>query len=108
MSTGEAFVSKTVRPGGMQEKLGGLVTSFERNAFVFDGGIRVIENSGIVNPMIKQLGISVELLESTVSVGIGSDVVRISSKESLADYQALLERQKLMVMVHYRKMSLSF
>ena len=76
-----------------EKKVGGLVTSFERHGFVFDGGIRAIENSGIVTPMLKQLGISIEFLASTVSVGIGSDVIRVASKESLADYQALLERQ---------------
>jgi phytoene dehydrogenase-like protein len=76
-----------------EKNVGGLVTSFERNGFVFDGGIRAIENSGIVTPMLKQLGIGIEFLASTVSIGIGSDVIKVASKESLADYHALLQRQ---------------
>jgi phytoene dehydrogenase-like protein len=45
-----------------EKQVGGLVNSFERGGFVFDGGIRAIENSGIVHPMLRQLGIDVEFL----------------------------------------------
>ena len=75
-----------------EKKTGGLVNSFEYKGFIFDGGIRAIENSGIVRPMLKQLGIEVEFLPSPVSIGIGRDVVQVSSKASLDDYQALLDR----------------
>ncbi|MFO7651613.1 MAG: NAD(P)/FAD-dependent oxidoreductase [bacterium] len=71
---------------------GGLVGSFEYKGFTFDAGIRAIENSGIVFPMLRQLEVEVEFIPSTVSVGIGSDVVRVSSRDSLADYQRLLEK----------------
>jgi phytoene dehydrogenase-like protein len=71
-------------------KTGGLVNSFEYKGFVFDGGIRAIENSGIISPMLRQLGISLEFLPSTVSIGIGDEVVRVSSKDSLRAYQELL------------------
>lgn len=74
------------------KKTGGLVNSFEHRGFVFDGGIRAIENSGIVAPMLRQLGLHVEFLPSPVSIGIGEDVVRINSKDSLGAYQALLEK----------------
>ncbi len=76
-----------------ESRTGGLVNSFEYKGFVFDGGIRAIENSGIVTPMLRQLGIEVEFLPSPVSIGIGKDVARVSSKESLGDYQELLEKQ---------------
>ncbi|MHB1417414.1 MAG: phytoene desaturase family protein [Chloroflexota bacterium] len=75
-----------------EAKTGGLVNSFEFNGFVFDGGIRAIENSGIVSPMLKQLGISVDFLPSPVSIGIGEDVVWVSSRESLRAYQQLLSK----------------
>jgi phytoene dehydrogenase-like protein len=75
-----------------EKKLGGLVNSFEHKGFIFDGGIRSIENSGIVLPMLRQLGIEVEFLPSPVSVGIGKDVIRVSSKASLSAYQELLAR----------------
>ena len=76
-----------------KEKItGGLVNSFEYKGFVFDGGIRAIEDSGIVFPMLRQLGIEVDFFPNPVSVGIGKDVVMVSSKESLGAYQELLNR----------------
>jgi phytoene dehydrogenase-like protein len=73
-----------------EKKTGGLVNSFEYKGFVFDGGIRGIENSGIVFPMLKQLGIEVEFLTNAVSIGIGNDVIGVDSKDSLGAYQELL------------------
>lgn len=75
-----------------EAEVGGLVSGFERKGFWFDAGIRALENSGIVRPMLKQLGIEVDFLPSPVSVGIGQDVVCLSGQESLADYGALLAR----------------
>ena len=72
--------------------VGGLVNSFERGGFVFDGGIRAIEDSGIVGPMLRQLGIEVDFLPNAVSIGIGKDVMRVTSKDSLAVYQELLDK----------------
>lgn len=75
-----------------EKKTGGLVNSFEYNGFIFDGGIRAIENSGIVVPMLRQLGIEVDFLPSPVSIGIGKDVARIHAKDSLRVYHELLEK----------------
>jgi phytoene dehydrogenase-like protein len=75
-----------------ENQTGGLVNSFEYKGFVFDGGIRAIENSGIVSPMLRQLGLQVAFLPSPVSVGIGQDVITVSSRESLEDYQELLNK----------------
>ena len=72
------------------EKVGGLVNSFGYKGFTFDGGIRAIENSGIVFPMLRQLGIEMEFVKSPVSVGIGNRIVRLTSRESLKDYEELL------------------
>lgn len=75
-----------------ENKTGGLVNSFEYKGFVFDGGIRAIENSGIVVPMLRQLGLQVDFLPNPVSIGIGQDVIWVDSKDSLEAYQALLEK----------------
>jgi phytoene dehydrogenase-like protein len=75
-----------------EKQTGGLVNSFEYKGFVFDGGIRGIENSGIVTPMLQQLGVHIDFLPSTVTIGIGKDVVRLESKACLTPYQALLEK----------------
>lgn len=75
-----------------EKKTGGLVNSFEYKGFVFDGGIRGIENSGIVSPMLRQLGIEVDFLANRVSLGIAKDVIGVESKDSLVAYQELLEK----------------
>lgn len=73
-----------------EAKVGGLVNSFEYKGFTFDGGIRALENSGIVKPMLRQLGIDLPLISNGVSIGIGQDVVNLSAKSSLKDYLDLL------------------
>lgn len=35
------------------DKCGGLVNSFTRNGFLFDGGVRAIENAGMIKPMFQ-------------------------------------------------------
>jgi phytoene dehydrogenase-like protein len=93
--TAAAYISKAGLKVLLCEKesqTGGLVNSFEYKGFVFDGGIRAIEDSGIVSSMLRQLGLRVEFLPNPVSVGIGKDVVTVSSKESLGAYQELLDK----------------
>ncbi|HSN58192.1 MAG TPA: FAD-dependent oxidoreductase [Clostridiaceae bacterium] len=75
------------------ENLGGLVNSFRHNGFTFDGGIRAFENSGIVFPMLKQLGIELEVVRNPVSIGLEDDMVRLRDRESLSDYRELMCRK---------------
>ena len=70
---------------------GGLLNSFSRDGYVFDAGARSIENSGIIRPMLKDLGIEMELLNSPVSIGVESEVINIESKESIDLYRQALE-----------------
>lgn len=42
-------------------KIGGLFNSFEKNGYHFDGGIKAVVNTGIVLPMLAQLGLLEEL-----------------------------------------------
>ncbi len=72
------------------DELGGLVSSFDYKGFRFDGGIRSIESSGIVIPMLKQLGIDLPMKRSIVSLGIGEDIIRVESKADLEDYKHML------------------
>lgn len=75
-----------------QERLGGLVQSVERDGFVFDMGLRAVENAGIVLPMLAELGLELEAVPSPVSIGIADDVIRVDSEASLEDYRQLLRR----------------
>lgn len=73
-----------------QEKVGGLINSFEYKGFTFDGGIRAIENSGIIFPMLKQLGIDITFVKNIVSIVVEDKVVFIKSKDSLSKYEQFL------------------
>jgi phytoene dehydrogenase-like protein len=72
------------------ERTGGLVNSFSRDGIHFDAGIRAIENSGIVLPMLRQLGIELDWIRSPVTIGIAERQVRLEDKSSLAAYRDLL------------------
>ena len=89
-----AYVSKAGRSVLVLEKTdscGGLLNSFTRDGYVFDAGARSIENSGIIRPMLKDLGIEMELLDSRVSIGVESKIVDMESKESIERYKEVLE-----------------
>lgn len=71
--------------------LGGLIGSFERNGYTWDAGIRALEDSGIIFPMLQSLGLSLDVVRSPVSLGIEDRVIPVESPANLSDYQALLE-----------------
>jgi len=72
--------------------LGGLVNSFRYEGFTFDGGIRAIENSGIVFPMLKELGITIDFVQSPVLLGVGDDFIPLDGHNDLVKYGDLLKR----------------
>jgi phytoene dehydrogenase-like protein len=76
-----------------QHKVGGLVQTFDRDGIYFDGGLRSIENSGIVFPMLKQLGIDIEFTKSNISIGIADSVLKLKGKESVDEYEVFLKDQ---------------
>jgi len=55
-----------------KEKIvGGYFRSFKANGFFFDAGIRAVENSGIIIPFLKELGIFEEVdLKKTLSLSV--------------------------------------
>lgn len=72
------------------DKTGGLVNTFWHRGFAFDAGIRAFENSGIIFPMLKSLGIDIPFRRNAVSIGIGNEWTRLESRRSLDDYAAML------------------
>lgn len=69
------------------EQVGGYMGSFEREGVVFDYGIRAIENSGIVKPLLEDLGIAKEVpfLPNTVGQNVVDSLYTISNiDESMA------------------------
>ncbi|MBN2051280.1 MAG: NAD(P)/FAD-dependent oxidoreductase [Spirochaetales bacterium] len=74
------------------EKCGGLVNSFTREGFLFDGGTRAIENAGMILPMLRELDIDLEMLRSRISLGIEKDIIHVETDDSLLDYEQQLKR----------------
>ncbi|NLD03742.1 MAG: FAD-dependent oxidoreductase, partial [Clostridiales bacterium] len=54
-----------------EDRLGGLVGSFSHHGYVFDAGIRAMENSGVLFPMLRQLGLDIPFVKSGVTIGVG-------------------------------------
>ena len=69
---------------------GGLVNSYSSKGFVFDSGIRAIEDAGMVNILLKKLDINLEFLENPVSIGIGDRWVSLSRENALVEYEKML------------------
>lgn len=74
------------------DRCGGLVNTFEQSGFYFDAGPRAFVNSGIVKPMLRDLGIEGEYLPNRISIGIENELFAVESMDSLAEYQRILER----------------
>ena len=71
--TAAAFLAKQGHSTLLLEKepqCGGLVNSFTKDGFTFDGGIRALDNAGALFPMLKQLGIEFDFVKNHISVGI--------------------------------------
>jgi len=93
--TATTYLAKAGIPVTLFEKgprTGGLVNSFERNGFIYDGGIRSLEDSGILFTMLKDLEIDMDWVDSKVSIGLGQDVIKLKDESSLDDYEAFLKR----------------
>jgi phytoene dehydrogenase-like protein len=93
--TTAAFLSKEKKKVLLIEKedyVGGLVNSFNRDGFLYDGGARGVVDSGVVKPMLKALGIDIEFMKSKVSIGIENEIVKVETKDSLENYQDMLKR----------------
>jgi phytoene dehydrogenase-like protein len=73
-------------------ELGGLVGSFSRDGFHFDAGVRALEDAGIIQPMLRDLGINLEVVKSPVSLGIEDEIIDIDGMGSLGHYGDLLKK----------------
>lgn len=70
---------------------GGLVNSFTRDGFLFDGGVRALENAGMVKPMLEELEIDIALYGSRVSVGVEDEIIHVETQDSVNEYETLLK-----------------
>lgn len=70
--------------------VGGLVHTFEYKGYKFDTGPRAIENSGMVKPMLKKLGIELNWIKSDVSWGIKDRIVPIKNLGDVEQVKKLI------------------
>ena len=73
-----------------ENHIGGLVSSFYYDGFLFDAGVRGFVDSGIVKPMLKQLDIEIEFIKSIVTIGIEDEMIKVETRDSLKDYRQML------------------
>ncbi len=73
------------------DRVGGLVHTFEKDGFFFDTGPRAFVNSGIVQPMLDDLGIEWEFLENKISIGVEDQLFQIESLTDIQVYQQMLK-----------------
>ncbi len=71
-------------------KTGGLVNTFQYQGYSFDAGIRAFENSGILFPMLKSLGLELEFTANPVSIGIDDRWTSLGGRDSLKSYAKML------------------
>jgi len=93
--TAGAFLVKENIPVTILEKeshIGGLVTSFEREGYIFDGGLRAVESSGLIISSLQDLGIDLKLIKSTVTLGIGDDMIPFVETDDVDKFETLLKR----------------
>ncbi len=91
--TSAAYLSRAGQKVLLIEKnkeYGGLVNTFTHNGFRFDAGVRALEDAGIIFPMLKDLGISLDVVKSPVSLGIENEIIHIDSTSGLVKYRLLL------------------
>lgn len=72
------------------KEVGGLVNSFTSHGFQFDAGVRALEDAGIILPMLKDLGIQLDVVKSPVSLGIENEIIHIETIADLQRYRQLL------------------
>jgi phytoene dehydrogenase-like protein len=72
------------------DRTGGLISTFDSSGFCFDSGPRAYINSGIVKPILKDLGIHWDFLENKISIGIEDQLFQVNSMDDLQTYKQVL------------------
>jgi len=73
------------------ERCGGLMNSFERDGFRFEGGTRALVNAGLVKPLMREFALDVEILPNPISLVIEDNLVKIDGPHSLSRYAEVLK-----------------
>lgn len=74
------------------EHCGGLMNSFAKEGFRFEGGARALVNAGLVKPMIKEFGLDIEMLPNPITLGIEDSIIHIEGEQGLNTYANMLKK----------------
>lgn len=91
--TAAAYLSKHNYEVLLLEKnhrTGGLVSTFKRDGFSFDTGPRAFVNSGMVKPILRDLGLDYDFVDNKISIGIENELFQVNSLESIDEYKKIL------------------
>lgn len=92
--TAAAYLSKEKLNVLLLEKeaeIGGLLGAFTVDGHVLDKGARGIINSGIIFPMLKQLGIQIEFVPNPIKITIGTKSLTLVDDSDIDTYGLLLK-----------------
>ena len=73
------------------DKCGGLMNSFERDGFRFEGGARALVNAGLVGPLIKEFNLDIQMLPNPITLGVEDKILMIDGEASLYEYADVLK-----------------
>ncbi len=72
------------------DRIGGLIGTFESQGFFFDSGPRAYVNSGILKPIMNDLGIHWEYCQNQISLGVEDQLFAVRSMEDIQEYKRVL------------------
>lgn len=90
--TAAAYAAKAGRAVLVCEQtahVGGLVTDFSEQGFHFDADLRAVENSGVIRPILRDLGSEVTFTPNPVAIRVEDRQIRLD-RDDLAQYGAML------------------
>ncbi len=73
------------------EHCGGLMNTFWRDGFRFEGGARALVNAGLVTPLMKEFGLELDILPNPITLGIEDKLLVINGERSLHEYAQILK-----------------
>jgi len=74
-----------------ESEVGGLLGAFTVDGHVLDKGARSIIDSGIVFPMLRQLGIPMEFVANPIKITIGSKSLTLNDETDIDKYGMMLK-----------------
>lgn len=73
------------------ESCGGLMNTFSRDGFQFEGGARALVNAGLIRTLVKEFALDIPLLPNPVTLGIEDKMLKVEGEKSLEQFAAILK-----------------